>query len=361
MASIIYYDAMGRGADMSDMDLMMDVYDGPVAILDDIWIESWDWNTDVVNASYDGGSLFVMAYVAEISYPIYLLEDMYAFDIFGQSLADFEGINLRFNINDDFSNGVSVTNALGTNDYVEGNNYSDYLSGFAGSDRLVGLGGSDTLDGGLGADTMYGGIGNDVYLVNNTGDRVFEASFSGVDTILSSVSCVLPSYVEELGLTGTRSVNGAGNYFANLLVGNSGNNVLSGKGGNDGLAGGAGSDRLVGGAGRDTLAGGIGRDVFDFDKAAESGATVGSRDVITDFVRGVDRIDLSTIDANTANGSRTNDAFRAFIGGSVAFTRPGQLKFVGGVLYANTDNDRAAEISIQVSGVSALNTTDLVM
>lgn len=359
MATIVYYDAMGRGADMRTVDSFTDVYDGP-GFFDDLAVELWDFDTWHYTEWYDGGDLFLSYYVVELFDPIYLLEDMYAFDFFGRLLASFEGVNVRINITENFADGVNVSSALTGSDYVEGNNYSDYLNGFSGNDELVGLGGHDTLNGGLGNDDMYGGIGDDLYFVNSLGDRVFEAGFSGVDLVSSSVSYALPLYVENLVLTGS-ALNGWGSKFANVVVGSSSNNYVSGEGGNDIVAGEGGNDRVAGGAGRDTVSGGIGFDVFHFQKASESGASANTRDTISDFVRGVDLIDLSPIDANSANGPGTNERFGGFIGSSVTFSRPGQLKFVGGVLYGNTDNDGAAEFSIQLSGISALAVADLIL
>jgi Ca2+-binding RTX toxin-like protein len=91
---------------------------------------------------------------------------------------------------------------------------------------------------------------------------VVEASGAGTDTVLSSVSHVLASNVENLTLTGNASLNGDGSALNNVLSGNDGNNILYGLGGHDALSGGGGNDRLDGGSGNDALAGGIGADVL---------------------------------------------------------------------------------------------------
>lgn len=77
-------------------------------------------------------------------------------------------------------------------------------------------------------------------------------------------------------------------------------------------------------------------------------------------MRGQDKIDLSTIDANTASAS-ANDAFTAFIASVTAFSAAGQLRLNGNVLYGNTDTDIAAEFAIQLTGISTLTTADFVL
>ena len=71
-----------------------------------------------------------------------------------------------------------------------------------------------------------------------------------------------------------------------VLTGGAGRDVMLGGAGNDHLIGGAGDDILVDGAGQDTLTGGDGADVFVFQAD-------GQADLILDFERGIDRIDLS--------------------------------------------------------------------
>ncbi|MDH4564221.1 M10 family metallopeptidase C-terminal domain-containing protein, partial [Pseudomonas sp. BN411] len=196
--------------------------------------------------------------------------------------------------------------------------------------------------------------------VDNTADVVSETSSTGgIDTIVSSVSRVLGLNQEHLTLSGTVAINATGNGLANTLTGNAGNNLLDGGAGNDTLSGGAGNDRLTGGAGKESLAGGAGNDIFAFGNLADLGLTSTTWDVISDFTRGADRIDLSALDANTA--TTTNDAFTAVIGSASAFTAAGQLKFASGVLYGNTDADATAEFAIQLVGVTAMSTADFVV
>ena len=227
------------------------------------------------------------------------------------------------------------------------------------ANTLTGNSAANVLNGGLGADTMIGGMGNDTYHVDSGNDMVIEAANGGIDTVISSVSRTLGNHQENLILSGTSAINGGGNSLANTLTGNSAANVLNGGSGNDILSGGAGNDRLVGGAGKDVLTGGEGNDIFVFTAVSETGLTSSFWDVITDFKRGTDKIDLATLDANTATAA--NEAFNAIIGNTTTFTAAGQLKVANGVLYGNTDADSTPEFAIQLTGITSLAASDFVL
>ena len=155
-----------------------------------------------------------------------------------------------------------------------GGDFNDTLSGLGGADKLYGHGGDDVLDGGTGADTMIGGTGNDTYYVDNPGDVIVEKASEGHDLVYSSITFTLPAYAEDLTLTGTGDIDGAGNIQSNIITGNDGANTLSGDVGNDALygaggadtlIGGGGADRLDGGTGADSLSGGVGNDTYFVD------------------------------------------------------------------------------------------------
>ncbi|MDF0665708.1 MAG: calcium-binding protein [Nitrospira sp.] len=105
--------------------------------------------------------------------------------------------------------------------------------GNALSNQLSGNNEANLLDGKAGADTMVGGAGNDLYIVDQVGDVVTEATNEGFDIVASSVTYGLGVNVEHLVLTGSAAINGIGNDLDNKLTGNSGANVLAGLAGND--------------------------------------------------------------------------------------------------------------------------------
>ena len=178
----------------------------------------------------------------------------------------------------------------GGNDHLNGVGGNDVLTGNAGNDVLDGGAGADTLKGGLGTDTLIGGLGDDAYLLDNGLDAVSNSGGGG-DLISSTVTRSLMSYgsIERLYLAGSAIANGIGNNLANVVVGNSAANVLAGVGGNDALNGAAGKDQLFGGAGLDTLTGGTGNDFFVFNTTPNIST---NRDFITDFVHGVDKLQM---------------------------------------------------------------------
>jgi len=254
---------------------------------------------------------------------------------------------------------------------------------FIGSGNFIGTGnelgnlitggqGNDTLDGGVGADTLVGGAGNDLYMLDHLGDVVLELDAGGIDTVSTSLGHALADFIENLTLTGNTNTNGTGNALSNTITGNAVNNGLSGGAGNDTLNGGAGNDtldggldndvldggtgndRLAGGLGADTMTGGTGNDVFVFTATDQSGTANLTRDLITDFTRGQDLIDVSGISGSFS-----------FIG-TAAFTGTNQLRYtvnVNGqtVIEANTVGNNSADFSVALGTVfNTLTVADFV-
>lgn len=192
-------------------------------------------------------------------------------------------------------------------DFMEGGNGRDTFAGAQGNDYLSGGERSDSLDGGAGADTLDGGVGADV------------------------------------------------------LAGGEGDDLLLGGGSSDSLLGGAGADTLLGGAGADTLTGGEGADVFFFADRGDTGTSASRRDVITDFVRGEDKIVLG-FDANRLVDGEQGFAFTdgEFAAKTPGFVRVELVEGEGVLVLGNTDRDANAEFSILVRGVSTLDASDFI-
>jgi Ca2+-binding RTX toxin-like protein len=185
--------------------------------------------------------------------------------------------------------------------------------------------GHDVLTGSTGADTFYGGPGDDTLRTGNGSDRL---------------------------------LGEAGN---DRLFGGAGDDRLWGGDGNDYLAGEWGRDILVGGGGRDVFVGGSGRDVLDFDSIAQAGMGA-ARDVIADFARGQDKVDLSTIDANLGRGGNQRFAWlgtAAFDGdaGDLRYRRVGDNLVVQGDL----DGDRRVDFELTLKSLSKLSASDFIL
>ncbi len=235
---------------------------------------------------------------------------------------------------------------------ITGNNGNNGLYGGDGNDFLSGLLGNDILDGGAGADVLEGGHGDDIYYVDQQGDVVRDSS--GFDIVYTSASYGLANgatieVLQASDLFSTTALNLYGNEFANTIVGNNGANLLVGGAGADRLEGNGGNDTLDGGADQDVLVGGAGADIFRFSAASDS--AVGFADTIADFQTGIDRIDLSLIDANSQTINR--DSF-LFIGAQGFTGRAGELRYVqsGSTfdLYGDLNGDSVADLHIRVVG-----------
>ncbi|MFC7540322.1 beta strand repeat-containing protein [Siccirubricoccus deserti] len=161
---------------------------------------------------------------------------------------------------------IGLANINGT-----GTNGANLITGNAGANMLSGAGGNDTLIGGGGDDTMLGGTGDDIYIVDDAGDVVFEATGQGTDLVMASVNYSIAGSgsLENLTLTGLANIDGTGNNGTNVITGNDGNNLLSGGGGHDTLFGGIGNDTLDGGTGADSMVGGVGDDTYIVDSAGD--------------------------------------------------------------------------------------------
>lgn len=127
-----------------------------------------------------------------------------------------------------------------------------------------------------------------------------------------------------------------------------------------------GDDTIIGGLGTDTMTDGGGKDIYDFNKINESVVGV-NRDICTDLTHGVDKIDLSTIDADVSDAG--NQAF-AFIG-NVAFAGGGADEvryFTSGIdiivqVELGNDGNAVADMEIQLTNaaITGINAADFIL
>lgn len=226
---------------------------------------------------------------------------------------------------------TSIEDVYGSkfDDTLLGSKDDNLLKGLDGNDTLKGGGGTDVLDGGNGDDRMeidgtedhaYGGEGNDTLVVASkqsmivnltTGFLDYNTNGQGFNGQYSTSSDWLGYYWPHPyntpdQISGIENVVGSnfdddiyGNAAANVLQGGAGNDLVSGRDGDDYVDGGSGNDFIYGGEGADTLVGGLDADRFIFTSLDDSRFTGGKpQDVISDFVHGQDKIDLSGLDTD---------------------------------------------------------------
>lgn len=141
------------------------------------------------------------------------------------------------------------------------------------------------------------------------------------------------------------------------LSGGAGSDKLSGNGGNDYLYGGSGSDKLTGGLGADDLWGGSDSDSFIFKSIKETSVLSSGRDTIFDFsAKQRDKIDLATIDANTAKGG--NQTF-SYIGTKAFGGQAGELRYEktksDTYIYGDVNGDKVADFTIHLDDRTTLS------
>jgi len=169
--------------------------------------------------------------------------------------------------------GMDIVNSLSSytlNDNIEtlilmGNSNINGVGN--GSDNLImGSSGNNIINGKTGNDTLIGYAGNDSYYIDQEKDMVIELVNEGIDSVYSPIAYTLSDNFENLILTGSNNLTGAGNDLENIITGNSDNDILCGEGGNDKLYSGKGNDTLSGGIGNDTIYGGQGSDTYIFNR-----------------------------------------------------------------------------------------------
>ncbi|UDM53020.1 VCBS domain-containing protein [Cupriavidus sp. MP-37] len=253
--------------------------------------------------------------------------------------------------------GSDYVDAGNGDDIVEGGDGNDTLLGANGKDRLFGGRGNDSLSGGNGTDAVYGGSGDDVigsadgasalYTGDNGGDTLYGDGYdSYADYQLGrGHESAQPGHDRIQGGNGDDLIygdNGDGAAVGgdDIIAGGNGRDTIYGEGGNDTIAGGGGGDWLRGGAGRDTF-------VYN----AVSDSTAAGMDVIADFQRGTDRLDLRPVLGDTGFqwGGLTPTAHGAW------YQQSGGNTYV----YVDVDgNPATAEMVIRLDGLHDLTKSD---
>ncbi|WP_206542628.1 serralysin family metalloprotease [Sphingomonas endophytica] len=206
-------------------------------------------------------------------------------------------------------------------------------------------------------DTVYGfssNTGRDYYSASSSGSVLIFAAWDAGGTDTFNFSGYSQAQLIDLndgnfsnvgGLKGNVAIaqgvvieNAVGGSGADRIIGNEFANRLTGNAGNDVLIGGGGADVLIGGSGADT---------FTFTSITDSRSN--ARDQITDFTSGVDRIDLSAIDADLGR-----DGDQAFTQVSRFGGRAGEAVIQSGngvtTLSLDQNGDGVADFVLTVTG-----------
>ena len=191
-----------------------------------------------------------------------------------------------------------------------------------GNDLYIGVGGSV-------AGRILGGAGNDRFVVGLSNEYIDGGE--GIDTLdLSGLNQKMTVNLTTASLNSGSGVKGdtylgieniTGTSYRDALTGDGEANRLAGGGAFDVLVGNGGNDTLAGGSGADTVTGGAGADVFLFETYADR------TDVITDFVSGVDmlQINAAAYGFGTATGAISAAAFAS---GTTGLPQDGSDRFV---------------------------------
>jgi len=217
-------------------------------------------------------------------------------------------------------------------DTLFGGSHADKLHS-SGGGKLFGGGGNDTLFSSSGSVYLYGQSGNDFFVL---GDRTYASRTTIYDFVVGTEKIDISAWgITNFGqLKAAFEMQGPSTYFnasynsleysftlrniqkdvltaSNFIFSTGGNvrtvgtdaadklfagtkgDTLDGKGGDDGLYGGDGADTLIGGDGRNTFYGGDGKDTFVI--GGRKTALYETKNVILDFTKGSDKIDVSAL------------------------------------------------------------------
>ena len=243
------------------------------------------------------------------------------------------------------------------------------VTGTAGTDYIVGSAAANVIDAGAGADYINGGAGNDTINVTTTaadGADTIDGGAGTADTIAVGTGAIIFAAVDAQ-ITNVENVTvGVGGQVT--LTGQTEAFTITGAAGAELIVGGGGADTITGGAGADALTGGTGADNFVFNgtPSNDTGITIATADLITDFLSGTDTITGMGV-AGSATGEYTEaaavaDFATALAAANAVFTATNAQSYyltsiTGGVglLFINDDNNGTAEAVIQLTGITSAN------
>jgi microcystin-dependent protein len=325
--------------------------------------------------------------------------DTYIVDDIGDSITDVSGT-------DTVQSGITYTLAAGlenltltgntaidgtgnaADNIIIGNSGVNTLAGLDGNDSITAAGGNDFVAGGDGNDTLVGGTGVQI-LSGDAGMDTIVFNFddwyvnggAGLDTgVLDStngylIDMNLFSFERFVGGSGSDQIQTSGSHFmevdggagndvilgtsqGDLLRGGDDSDLIVGYGGNDAIAGENGNDRMDGGAGNDVITGGAGSDAFAFGVFGAA-----NYDTITDFVAGVDHIELNPAAFTGLTGGSLLLASQFALAGPTAATAQVIFRIASGngILEYDADGTGAgtAETIAILTGVTSLSASDI--
>jgi Ca2+-binding RTX toxin-like protein len=208
-----------------------------------------------------------------------------------------------------------------------------------------GYGGMDTFDGGAGSDTMsYTYRFSQTVSVTLNGKKAVDVTVGGI---------------AEDRIKNFENIEGGSQ--ADTFTGDKLKNRLDGGGGSDTIDGGDGNDMLIGNVGKDFLTGGKGADhfVYLYSNASYFGSF--QRDVIADFQKGSDKIDLSKLDPDGNLGAATEfrfsgDTFAGRTGDVRAYQESGST-----IVEIDFNGDKAADMQIELTDAGNLGKGDFLL
>jgi Ca2+-binding RTX toxin-like protein len=191
---------------------------------------------------------------------------------------------------------------------IWGGKGNDTLVGDIGFNKLDGGDGNDTVTGGAGYDTLTGGAGDDTISTGADGGVILadagKDSLTGTFALLDAVSFANSKTGVTLDLTNSAANTGFAKGDSYLLIdeyfGSDAADKFFGSIVGDVFHGGLGADKLDGRGGADELFGDAGIDTFVFG----IGELYGSKDTITDFKFGEDKLEfLDVLDDGNLNNN----------------------------------------------------------